>query len=359
MSGIWGNNLRVSIFGESHGVGIGITIDGLPSGFSLDLEKINFQMERRAPGKSKLSTARKEGDNVEILSGFFEGKLTGTPLCGIIRNKDNRSKDYGKLKDLMRPGHADYTGNARYNGFNDYRGGGHFSGRITAPIVFAGSICRQILEEKGIKIVSHIKSIGNVEDDSFNPIDIDGNMMEKLQEKELPTLKENIDEKMREKILEAKDNGDSIGGIIECAILGVKPGVGDPFFNSIESTLSSLLFSVPAVKGVEFGEGFNISKMLGSEANDSMYYDKDVVKTKTNNNGGVLGGISNGMPILFKVAIKPTASIIKNQKTININTKENEELVIEGRHDPCIVQRAVAVIESMAAIGILDLMKEV
>ncbi|MGL5648475.1 MAG: chorismate synthase [Clostridium sp.] len=359
MSGTWGNNLKVSIFGESHGVGIGITIDGLPSGFPLNVEKINFHMGRRAPGKSKLSTARKEGDNVEILSGFFDGRLTGTPLCGIIRNKDNRSRDYGKLKDVMRPGHADYTGNIRYSGFNDYRGGGHFSGRITAPIVFAGSICRQILEEKGIKIVSHVKSIGNIEDSSFNPVKIDENLIEKLYEKELPVLKENIDEKMRETILEAKEMGDSVGGVIECAILGVKPGVGNPFFDSIESVLAGLLFSVPAVKGVEFGKGFDITKILGSEANDSMYYEEDVVKTKTNNNGGVLGGISNGMPIIFRVAIKPTASIIKKQETINITTKENEKLIIEGRHDPCIVQRAVPVIESMAAIGILDLMKEV
>lgn len=359
MSGIWGRNLKVSIFGESHGTGIGITIDGLPSGFEIDLDKVNFEMGRRAPGKSPLSTARKEGDNVEILSGFFEGKTTGTPLCGIIRNKDNRSRDYGKLRDLMRPGHADYTGNVRYNGFNDYRGGGHFSGRITAPIVFAGAICKQILEKEGIKITSHVKSIGKVEDINFNPLEIEEEIMNNLLNMELPVLDKSVEEKMREEILNAKSEGDSVGGIIECAITGIKAGVGSPFFYSIESVISHLLFSVPAVKGVEFGEGFNITKLRGSEANDSMYYDGDQVKTRTNNNGGVIGGISNGMPIIFRAGIKPTASIIKKQETINIKTKENEELVIEGRHDPCIVQRAIPVIECIAAIGILDLMKEV
>ena len=359
MSGIWGRNLKVSIFGESHGSGIGITIDGLPSGFEIDLDKVNFEMGRRAPGKSPLSTARKEGDNVEILSGFFEGKTTGTPLCGIIRNKDNRSRDYGKLRDLMRPGHADYTGNVRYNGFNDYRGGGHFSGRITAPIVFAGAICKQILEKEGIKITSHVKSIGKVEDINFNPLEIEEEIMNNLLNMELPVLDKSVEEKMREEILNAKSEGDSVGGIIECAITGIKAGVGSPFFYSIESVIAHLLFSVPAVKGVEFGEGFNITKLRGSEANDSMYYDGDQVKTRTNNNGGVIGGISNGMPIIFRAGIKPTASIIKKQETINIKTKENEELVIEGRHDPCIVQRAIPVIECIAAIGILDLMKEV
>lgn len=359
MSGIWGRNLKVSIFGESHGTGIGITIDGLPSGFEIDLDKVNFEMGRRAPGKSPLTTARKEGDSVEILSGFFEGKTTGTPLCGIIRNKDNRSRDYGKLRDLMRPGHADYTGNVRYNGFNDYRGGGHFSGRITAPIVFAGAICKQILEKEGIKITSHVKSIGKVEDINFNPLEIEEEIMNNLLNMELPVLDKSVEEKMREEILNAKSEGDSVGGVIECAITGIKAGVGSPFFYSIESVIAHLLFSVPAVKGVEFGEGFNITKLRGSEANDSMYYDGDQVKTRTNNNGGVIGGISNGMPIIFRAGIKPTASIIKKQETINIKTKENEELVIEGRHDPCIVQRAIPVIECIAAIGILDLMKEV
>lgn len=358
MSGIWGNNLKVSIFGESHGVGIGLTIDGLPSGFSIDLEKIDAEMERRAPGRNNLSTARKEGDKVEILSGLFEGKTTGTPLCGIIRNSDKKSKDYSTLKSLMRPGHADYTGNIKYNGFNDYRGGGHFSGRITAPLVFGGAICKQILECSGIKIVSHIKSIGNIEDESFNPVNISESLVEELPKMELPLINKELDSDIRKEILSAKSEGDSVGGIIECAILNVDAGIGDPFFDSVESTLAHLLFSVPAVKGVEFGEGFNITNLKGSEANDEFYYDEEGnVKTRSNNNGGILGGITDGMPIVFRVAIKPTASILKRQNTINIDKKVNEKLNIEGRHDPCIVQRAVPVIESVAAIGILELLK--
>lgn len=357
MSGIWGNNLKISIFGESHGVGIGLTIDGLPSGFSIDIEKINYEMERRAPGRNNLSTARKEGDKIEILSGLFEGKTTGTPLCGMIRNSDKRSKDYSKLKSLMRPGHADYTGNIRYDGFNDYRGGGHFSGRITAPLVFGGAICKQILESHGIKIVSHIKSIGTVEDESFNPVNVSDKLIEELPNMELPLINKALDNDIRNEILTAKSEGDSIGGIIECAIINVEAGIGNPFFDSVESTLAHLLFSVPAVKGVEFGEGFNITKLRGSEANDEFYYDGDNVKTRSNNNGGILGGITNGMPVIFRVAIKPTASILKKQNTINIDEKKNEELNIQGRHDPCIVQRAVPVIESVAAIGILELLK--
>lgn len=357
MSGIWGNNLKISIFGESHGVGIGLTIDGLPSGFPIDLERINYEMERRAPGRNNLSTARKEGDKIEILSGLFEGKTTGTPLCGMIRNSDKRSKDYSKLKSLMRPGHADYTGNIRYDGFNDYRGGGHFSGRITAPLVFGGAICKQILESHGIKIVSHIKSIGTVEDESFNPVNVSDKLIEELPKMELPLINKALDNDIRNEILTAKSEGDSIGGIIECAIINVEAGIGNPFFDSVESTLAHLLFSVPAVKGVEFGEGFNITKLRGSEANDEFYYDEDKVKTRSNNNGGILGGITSGMPVIFRVAIKPTASILKKQNTINIDEKRNEELNIEGRHDPCIVQRAVPVIESVAAIGILELLK--
>ena len=358
MSGVWGNNIKVSIFGESHGNAIGITIDGLPSGTELDLEKIDKEMARRAPGKSNLSTARKEKDAPEILSGFFEGKTTGTPLCGIIRNGDTRSKDYGKLKDLMRPGHADYTGNIRYSGFNDYRGGGHFSGRITAPLVFAGAICKQILEKEGIFIGAHVKSIKNISDKSFDYTNISKDLLEELKKVELPLLDKGKEEEMRNIIVEAKSNGDSVGGVIECAITGIKAGYGDPFFDSVESRLSHLLFSVPAVKGVEFGLGFEISQLYGSEANDNFYYENKEVKTLTNNNGGILGGITSGMPIIFKTAIKPTPSISKNQKTINISSEQNEELVIEGRHDPCIVQRALPVIEAVAAIGILDLIKE-
>lgn len=355
MSGMWGNNIRISIFGESHGNAIGINIDGLPSGFSVDMDKVMNEMSRRAPGKSSLSTTRKEGDIPEILSGYFDGKTTGTPLCAIIRNSNTKSKDYSKLKNVMRPGHADYTGAIRYNGFNDYRGGGHFSGRITAPLVFAGAICRQILESKGIIISAHVNSIGRIKDKSFLDVELNEELIKSFKGKELPLINSNLEESMREEIINARMNMDSIGGTIECAILGIDAGIGNPFFDSVESTLAHLIFSVPAVKGIEFGKGFDISKMKGSEANDEYYLDGKNIKTKTNNNGGILGGITNGMPIVFNVAIKPTASIFKEQNTVNIVTMEETKLSIEGRHDPCIVQRALPVIEAVTAIGILEL----
>lgn len=357
MSGIWGNNLKVSIFGESHGAGIGITIDGLPAGFEIDMDKVMEEMQRRAPGKSSISTSRKESDIPEILSGFFEGKTTGTPLCAIIRNADNRSKDYGKLKDFMRPGHADYTGSIRYGGFNDYRGGGHFSGRITAPLVFAGAICKQILEKSGIVVGSHIKSIGSINDKSFDYVSTTKKDLHKLRKKELPLLNPKLEEDIRSLILDAKSKGDSIGGSIECMVLGIRAGIGNPFFDSVESTVAHLMFSVPAVKGIEFGMGFEMSKMYGSECNDEYYYHGNEIKTKTNNNGGILGGITNGMPVVFTAAIKPTPSIIKEQNTVDIKSGKNVKLKIEGRHDPCIVQRAVPVIEAVTAIGLLDLIK--
>ena len=357
MSGVWGNNLKISIFGESHGNAIGITLSGLPTGIEIDFDEIDEEMKRRAPGKSKLSTARAEKDIPEILSGIFEGKTTGAPLCGIIRNGDTRSKDYGKLKDLMRPGHSDYTGNVRYDGFNDYRGGGHFSGRITAPLVFAGAICKQVLEGMGITIGAHVKSIKDVKDESFDYTSISKEHLRGLRNAELPLLDKSKEEEMRNVIVNAKTEGDSVGGVIECALVGIEAGIGDPFFDSVESTLAHLLFSVPAVKGVEFGLGFGITELFGSEANDSFYYEGDDIKTKTNNNGGILGGITSGMPVILKVAIKPTPSISKEQDTINLSSKKNDKLVVEGRHDPCIVQRAIPVVEAVVAIGILDLMK--
>ena len=355
MSGMWGNKLKVSIFGESHGAGIGITIDGLPSGIEIDMEEVLKEMARRAPGKSRLSTARKEGDQPEILSGFFEGKTTGTPLCAVIRNSDQHSKDYGKLKDLMRPGHADYPGFIRYNGFNDYRGGGHFSGRITAPLVFAGAVCKQILNIKGVNVGAHVKSIGTIYDKSFDEVELTKELLDNLKINELPLLCSEKEEMMRNAILEARSDCDSVGGTIECTVIGIDAGVGNPFFDSVESTLAHLMFSVPAVKGIEFGKGFEMSELRGSQCNDEYYYDGDKVKTYTNNNGGITGGITNGMPILFKVGIKPTPSIAKKQRTIDIEEKKESELIIEGRHDPCIVQRAVPVIEAVTAIGILDL----
>ena len=354
MGSTWGKNIKLSLFGESHGVGIGITIDGLPSGIELDLEAIKIEMKRRATGKNKLTTARKEADEFEILSGYFNGYTTGTPLSILIRNNDQKSRDYSKIKDIARPSHADYSGKIRYNGFNDYRGGGHFSGRLTAPIVFAGAVAKQILAKKGIYIGTHIKSIKDLEDRDFNELDMKEEKFIELSREQLPFLDESIKEKAKQVILDARENHDSVGGIIECAIIGMEGGVGNPFFNSIESQLSSLMFSIPAVKGVEFGTGFDITRLFGSEANDNIYIKDGKVVTSTNHNGGIVGGITNGMSLNFRIAIKPTPSISREQHTINMKTMEETKFEIVGRHDPCIVPRALVVVEGMAAIGILD-----
>lgn len=355
MSGIWGNKFKVSIFGESHGKAIGVVLDGVPSGIELDFDYISTEMKRRAPGKNKISTSRKEDDQYEIMSGVFNGKTTGTPLCALIWNKNQHSKDYEVLKNIMRPGHADYTGYVKYNGFNDYRGGGHFSGRLTAPIVFAGSIARQILKEKEIIIGSHIKSIGRIHDESFDRINMTNDILGVIRQKKFAVINDEAGLNMEQAIIEVKEEEDSLGGIIETAILNLPTGIGAPFFDSVESRLSSIMFSIPGVKGVEFGAGFDIVNMKGSEANDEYYIENDDIKTYTNNNGGILGGITNGMPIIFRTAIKPTPSIGKLQKTININEKRNTEVEIEGRHDPCIVPRAIPVIEAATAIAILDM----
>lgn len=354
MSGVWGNKVKYSIFGESHGESIGIVIDGLEPGIELDIESIKKEMARRAPGKNKLSTPRNEKDKFEIQSGLFENKTTGTPLCAIIRNSNQHSKDYSKTKDLIRPGHADYTGRIKYNNFNDYRGGGHFSGRLTAPMVFAGAIAKQILKKKNVLIGSHILSIKNIKDVAFEKTNISESKLKELTCMEFPLLDNTKSDIMQNEIIKAKENKDSVGGVIECASINVPVGLGSPFFQSIESTLSHLLFSIPAVKGVEFGLGFDITELCGSEANDEYYIDSDEIKTFSNNNGGILGGITNGMPLVLRVAIKPTPSIAKQQRTVNMSTKENSNIEIVGRHDPCIVQRAVPVIEAATAMGILE-----
>ena len=354
MSGQWGKKIKYSIFGESHGRGIGITIDGLPPGIKLDMNFINNEMQRRAPGKDEFSTQRNEGDEVEILSGYFHGYTTGTPLCAVIFNEDQNSVDYDKLKNIARPGHADFTGKVKYSGFNDYRGGGHFSGRITAPLVFAGAVAKQILDHKGIIIGSHILSIENIFDSYFDAVNLENQLLIDVLKKSFPVIDDLKGKEMKSVILKAKGEMDSVGGIIEAAILNLPCGLGEPFFDSIESNLAQLLFSVPAVKGVEFGKGFEITKMPGSQANDVLYMDKVSVKMKTNNNGGINGGISNGMPIVFRVAMKPTPSIAKLQNTIDMSKGENSELSVTGRHDPCIVLRALPVIEACAAMSILD-----
>lgn len=355
MSGIWGNCIRISIFGESHGKAIGITIDGLKAGMPLDHEYISRELQRRAPGGSDLATSRKEADEYEILSGCFDGTTTGTPLCAVIYNNDRRSGDYESVKGLMRPSHADYTGHVKYQGFNDYRGGGHFSGRLTAPLVFAGAIFKKLLEEKGIFIGSHIKSIGQEQDEAFEKTSVDPELLKSLVGRPFPVLVPEKEASMRELIARAKENKDSLGGIVETAVVGIDPGIGEPFFDSVESTLAHLMFSIPGVKGLEFGAGFEIAGMYGSQANDEYYMDGDKVKTYSNNNGGIIGGLTDGMPIIFRTAFKPTPSIAKAQRTIDIESRTNAKLEIKGRHDPCIVPRALPVVEAAAAAALLDL----
>lgn len=359
MSSTWGNKLKLSIFGESHGEAIGVVIDNLIPGIEIDMDYINRQMARRAPGKSQLATSRAESDSAKILSGVFNNITTGAPLCAVIYNEDKKSKDYSNLRDTMRPGHSDYPAFIKYEGFNDYRGGGHFSGRITAPLLFAGALAMSILEKyKGIYVASHISSIYNIEDDRILFADCDAGSFKYLKDMEFPVLSEEKGEHMRAEILKAKENKDSVGGTVETIITDIPAGYGEPFFDSVESRLSHMIFSIPAVKGIEFGAGFDIAKMRGSSSNDAYFLKDEKISAKTNNNGGILGGITNGMPIVFRTAIKPTASISLPQETVNVASMKNTTLQVEGRHDPCIVPRALPVIEGAAALVILDLIME-
>lgn len=355
MKNNFGTNISMTIFGESHGPCIGITLDGLPAGFKINLERIKEDMEKRK-AKGSISTQRHEDDEVEIVSGFFNGYTTGTALTILIQNKNTQSKDYSDIQYRLRPGHADFSAYEKYHGFQDYRGGGHFSGRLTAPIVAAGSICRQILETKNILIGSHIEQLYALHDAPFsNNIDELKKQIQTLNKKEFTTLDEQVAQNMKQAILEAKNEQDSIGGILESAIINLPAGIGEPFFDSIESILAHLLFSIPAVKGVSFGAGFQMAAKKGSEANDAFIMN-DTIQTKTNNNGGINGGISNGMPIIIHTCIKPTPSIYKAQETVDYKTKESQTLNIKGRHDPCILHRARIVVDSMIAFGILDLL---
>lgn len=356
MANSYGKLFRISLFGESHSEAIGVVIDGVPSGIELDMDEIMFEMGRRAPGRDAFSTPRAESDVPEILSGVFNGVTTGTPICVVIKNTNTRSSDYHP--EIIRPSHADYSGQLRYNGFNDYRGGGHFSGRLTAPIVFAGALAKQIIKKENIEVFSHIKNIGKVRDDEVDYVNPDIATLKILKDKKLAFINDDRAKDAAKEILNAKGSADSIGGSIETVITGIRGGIGSPFFESVESRLASMLFSVPAVKAVEFGIGKDFSQMLGSEANDSFVIENGKISTKTNNNGGVNGGITNGMPVVFSVVIKPTPSIGKEQETVNIETKENIKAKIMGRHDPCIVQRAVPVIEAATAIVLLDLILE-
>lgn len=357
MQSVIGNSIKLSLFGESHGNMIGVVIDGLAPGIKIDTKFIQEQLDKRKP-KGKISTQRHEEDDFKIVSGYFNGYTTGTPLCIMIENRAQKSKDYEKTRNLMRPSHADYTAEKKYLGYQDFRGGGHFSGRITAPLVAVGAICIQILREKGIVLGTHILKCKDERDRSFS---LDGEELKKeieiVNNRYFPVFDDEKEESMKRVIEEVGKNLNSVGGILETAVIGVPSGIGEPYFNSIESVLSHLLFSIPAVKGVEFGAGFSITDMLGSEANDSFYYNKKgEVKTKSNNNGGINGGISNGMPIIIKTAIKPTPSIYREQESIDISKHENVKFNIEGRHDPAIIHRARVVVDSVVAFGILDLL---
>ena len=347
-------NLTVSIFGESHGNGIGVVIDGLPGGREIDFEKVLDFMARRAPKKDGISTRRNEKDFPEIMSGYLNGRTTGTPLCAVIKNTDQHSKDYGNIATVARPGHADYTGAMRYNGANDIRGGGHFSGRITAPLVFAGAVCGQILEQEGIFSGAHILSIGDIYDEKFDSLKLDKSTLEAVKNKDFPIISSQKEQDMKNAVKAASEKLDSIGGRIECAVIGLKAGVGSPMFDGIENRISQIVFGIPAVKGLEFGAGFGFADMYGSEANDCFTTDGKTIKTITNNNGGILGGISSGMPIIFTAAIKPTPSIAQPQRTVDYVKMENTVLEIKGRHDACIVPRAVPVVEAAANIAILS-----
>jgi len=346
----FGSSVTVTLFGESHGTAIGAVLDGLASGIEVDEQFIASQMELRK-SVNALSTARREPDRVKIVSGVFNGKTTGTPITFIIENTDTRSKDYGELAYKARPGHADFSANEKYHGFQDFRGGGHFSGRITAGLVASGALAISCLRKKNIFIGTHILSCGGIYDRTFSNMSEDINYLNTL---DFAVLDDSKKQKMTDKIMIARNNGDSIGGRLETAVTGFPSGVGEPWFDTLESVLSHILFSVPAVKGVEFGDGFALSDMYGSEANDAYYSDNGKVYTKTNHCGGILGGISNGMPIVFRTAVKPTPSIYKEQNTIDLNTSDETTLQIKGRHDPAIFHRARVVIDSVTALVLCD-----
>ncbi|MGM0396508.1 MAG: chorismate synthase [Bacillota bacterium] len=358
MSGSWGRNIKLSIYGESHGPAVGIILDGVKPGIKLDMSFVERQMERRAPGRDSISTSRREQDKVEILSGVKDGVTTGTPINCMIKNGDTRSADYSKHKRIFRPSHADHTGYVKYRSFNDHRGGGHFSGRITTGLVFAGAVAMQILLDDNIVIGSHILRLQKTNEKSFLDVDLSSEMLKELGSMQIPVIdKENV-KKIEDEILLAKSKEDSIGGIVETAVMGIEPGIGDPFFHSVESVLSGLLFSIPAVKAVEFGKGFQFADFEGSQVNDELYMNEGEIKYRSNNNGGVLGGITNGMPLVFKVGVKPTASIGKNQNSVDMEKKEDVVFKITGRHDPCIAKRIIPVVESVTALALLDMIME-
>ena len=353
-----GNKLKVTIFGQSHGHSIGCVVDGLPAGFRPDMEQLAAFMARRAPGRSSLSTQRKETDTPEILSGMVDGALCGAPLCAVIKNSDHNSADYAALKDIPRPSHADFTARMKYGESCDLRGGGAFSGRLTAPLCFAGGIALQILAHRGIRIGAHIAQVGNILDRTPDLAAIDTAALDRLSEKALPVFDNTAILAMTQRIENAAQDGDSVGGMIRCFAIGLPAGIGEPMFGGVENRLAAALFGIPAVRGVSFGDGFDAAAMRGSEHNDPYLVKDGAVVTQTNHAGGVLGGITTGMPLVVNVAIKPTPSIAREQNSVDLSTMQNTTLQIHGRHDPCIVPRAVPVVEAVTALTLLDMMME-
>lgn len=357
MSSEFGNILRVSVFGQSHGKAIGVVVDGLPAGEAIDLEELQRFLDRRRPGTGPLSTARKETDVPEFLSGLEGGKTCGAPLCAVIKNADQHSKDYGELADKPRPGHADFTAWAKWGGHADMRGGGHFSGRLTAPLCVAGGIAKQILARRGIFVGAHLASVAGICDRPF-PLYPTAALFSEIAAKPFPVLDGEAGERMRAAILDAKNDLDSVGGVIECAATGLPPGLGEPMFGGVENRLAAALFGIPAVKGVEFGEGFRAAELRGSENNDPFTLEDGEIRAETNRAGGILGGITTGMPLVLRAAVKPTPSIGRPQKTVRLSAMEAAELAIHGRHDPCVAHRAVPVMEAVTAAVLLDMLLE-
>jgi len=357
MSSEFGKLLRVSVFGQSHGRAIGVVMDGLPAGEAIDLSALTAFLERRRPGKSPLSTARKEADAPIFLSGLENGVTCGSPLCAVIENGDQHSKDYSELANKPRPGHADYAAAVKWQGHADMRGGGHFSGRLTAPLCVAGGIAKQILARRGVFVGAHLSSVGPVRDEPF-PLHPTPALFEAVAAKPFPVISDEAGRRMEQEILAAREAQDSVGGVIECAAVGLPAGLGEPMFDGIENRLAAALFGIPAVKGVEFGAGFAAAERRGSENNDPFVLEDGAVRAGTNHAGGILGGITTGMPLVLRAAVKPTPSIARPQRTVDLSTGEETRLAIHGRHDPCIAHRAVPVTEAVTAVVLLDLLLE-
>ena len=351
MSSTYGETLKLSIFGQSHGPAIGMVLDGIPAGLPVDTEQLQQFLNRRAPGQNDWSTPRKEEDRPDFLGGILDGHTCGAPIAAVIHNKNTRSGDYENLKNCPRPGHADFTAQVKYGGFQDAAGGGHFSGRLTAPLCIAGGLCKQWLEEMGIRIGAHIVQIGMMEGEYFQLLNPELDKIGAI----FPTLTAESAEQMQETIAKAKASGESVGGIIECAVTGLPAGLGEPMFGGVESRIAQIVYGIPAVKALAFGQGSSFAVACGSLANDCYTITDGAVRTLTNNCGGILGGITNGMPVVFSVTVKPTPSISQPQQTVNLQTGEVTTIAVNGRHDPCIVPRAVPVVEAAAAIAIYDM----